>query len=251
LRDLVSVVEQLLPELCERQHFDALASDVFEAGDDLLGLGRYLLAGDTRVNYPVRVSQERELWRALRVVLRNRPPEDIARYQRIFDVAEQILSIAQDVRPSIEGHLGFLATARGQFAFLQTDFGFAVVSEEPVRIRFSSGDVYLELSWAKNVSSSCSFGRESNPSMSFWIDDLLFLHGDERYRFLPEKLVLDTPNAVEQWFGFLAGIVRDYGQDVWRNRRGIFDELAAAQAAKDREYAQENERRSRVGPEMT
>jgi len=251
LRELVSRLEQLLPGLRGSRYADAFANDLFEAVDDLIGLGHFILAGDTRVNYPARVHQDQELWKKLESVLLGRPPEDVQRYQPIFDVARQILLIAQDVETPKEGHLGFLKIVREQFGFLQTDYGFAIVSEEPVSMRFSSGKVYIELAWAKNFSSSCSFGCEPNPSAMFWIDDLLFLYGDERYKSLPEELVLDSQNAIEQWVGFLADAFRRYGHELLSGRGGICNELTVAQEAKDREYIRENERRYNVGSDLT
>lgn len=234
LQELVNRLEQTLPALRAGRDADAFANDLFEAADDLRALGQYLLDGDTRVNYPARVRQEQELWDRLQLLLRARAPEDVRRYQPVFDVAEQVLSIARDVEPPKEGHLGFLAIAREQFGFLQSEYGFAVAREEPVRIRFSSGVIFVELAWAKHVSGSCSFGFESNPSRLFWIDDLLFLHGDERHRSLADELRLDSGDAIEKWLGFLAAIFRRYGHDLLTGQPEMFERLSAAQEARDR-----------------
>ena len=250
LQDIVHQLEQALPTLYNEGQVDDFARDVYGAIDDLLDLGRRLLAADTTTNYPARVQQEQELWAKLKVILRGHASEDAARYRPIFDLAEQLLSIAQGVRPSKEGYLGFLAIVREQFGFLRADYGFAVASEEPVKIRFSSGRIYVELAWAKNVSSSCSFGCESNPDRSFWIDDLLYLHDDKRYKSLPEELALDSQNTVAQWVAFLASVFRQYGHDVLTDRRGIFDELAAAQEARDREYVEQMDRQCGIGSDL-
>jgi hypothetical protein len=247
LQDIVHQLEEVLPALRARHEVDDFAADIFEAVDDLLDLGHRLVAADTRTNYPVRVRQEQELWEGLKRRLSDRAGEQAFRYQPIIELAEQLLAIAEGVRPSKEGHLGFLTIVREQFAFLRADYGFAIVNEEPVKIRFASGEIYVQVAWARSVSSSCTFGCESNRDRSFWIDDLLYLYGDKRYKSLPDELVLDSQNTITQWVAFLASIFRQYGHDILRSRAGIFDELVAAQEARDREYAEEMDRRYRGG----
>ncbi|HEY1528418.1 MAG TPA: hypothetical protein VGH51_19505 [Candidatus Angelobacter sp.] len=242
LQELVSGLESYLPELERQRSSSGFANDVFEAIDDLRHLGHYILEGNTRVDYPVRVGQERELWKTLADLLRKRPAEDQQRYAKIFGEAEQILRFAETIQPSRDGHLGVLRIIRKQFGFLTTDYHFRVAHQKPTGMRFSSGTVYVNLEWAKEYSSSCSFGAESNPTKSFWIDDLLFMHGDERYRTLPEDLALNTERDVENWFKVLADIVKQYGRDVLSNQPGIFEKLAKAQAQRDREYTEEMNR---------
>ncbi|HLJ29457.1 MAG TPA: hypothetical protein VKY85_22300 [Candidatus Angelobacter sp.] len=242
LGKLVSQLEFYLSELESQRSLGTFANDVFEATDDLLHLGRYILAGNTRVNYPARIHQERELWRQLTDLLRKRSPEDQQRYAAIFGMAEQTLRFAETFQPAKDGHLGILRIIRKHFGFLQTDYGFAIVKEEPIGIRFSSGEVFLELEWAKKHNSSCSFGAESSAEQPFWIDDLLFMYGDVRYGTLPADLALHTEADVERWFTFLAGVFKQYGRDVLSNQPGIFDKLAKAQAERDREYVQKMNR---------
>jgi hypothetical protein len=249
LRELISGLESSLLELRE-EHGNAFANDLFSAVEDLVDLGRRILAGDSRVNYPLRVRQEQELWRRLDNMFQIRPSEDMQRYQSVFDTAHQVLLIAEKAETPKDGHLGFLKIVREEFRFLQTDYGFAITSEEPVRIRFSSSRVYVELAWTVDASSSCSFGSTSNPAKRFWTDDLLFLYGDKRYTSL-QDLALDTQNAVRHWIAFLASVFRQYGRDVLSNRRDIFDDLAAAQEARDREYTEDMYRRCGVRSDLT
>jgi hypothetical protein len=243
LQDNVNKMQSYLPELERQRSSNGFANDVFEAADDLRHLARRVLDSDTRVNYPVRAREELELWGKLADLLRNRSVEEQQRYATIFDTAQQILRDVQTVEPPKEGHLGILKTIREQFGFLQIDYRFAVGDEQPTGVRFSSDAVYINLGWATTHSQSCSFGPESNPKMSFWIDDLLFLYGDQKYRTIPQRLELNTESEVERWFRFIADVFRQYGRDVLTNRRGIFEELAKAQAQRDQEYTQEMDHR--------
>jgi hypothetical protein len=243
LQELVSAWESYLPELEHQRYLSGFANDLFEAADDLRHLGSYILEGNTRVDYPARVHQERQLWKTLADLLRNRPAEDQLRYAKMFGEAEQILQFAKTIQPPRDGHLGVLRAIRQQFGFLEMDYGFRVTDESAVGLRFSSGAVYVQLQWAKKYSSSsCWFGPQSDAKHSFWIEDLLFMYGDGRYRTLPEDLGLDTENDVQRWFTFLAGIFKQYGHDVLTNRPGVFEELAKAQGQRGHEYTQEMDR---------
>lgn len=251
LKELVSLLESRLPELERHRSSNGFANDVFEAADDLCHLGQYVLDSDTRVDYPARVRQELELWNTLKDLLQKKSAEDQQRYRVIFETADQILRFAKNVQPPADGHLGVLRVIREQFGFLKTEYGFRATGQSPTGLRFSSGAVYLELAWAKQWSNSCGFGSESDPKKSFWIKDLLFMHDDQRYRTLPDELMLETENAVENWFKFLASIFKQYGRDVLTNQTGIFQRLTGARAEWDREYIQEmNRLYGTSGPEV-
>jgi hypothetical protein len=240
---LLDRLERELHALQDRRQLDGFANDMFEAIDDLLDLGRRLRAGDTKTNYAARVQQEEKLWGKLRAELGKRTAEFAIQYRPVFDASVQLLSLAREVDPSKTGYHDFRAIVTEQFAFLLVNYGFAIVQEEPVKVRFSSGKVFVQLACVRYVSSSCSFGSESDHDRLFWIDDLLYMHGDERYKSLSNEVMLDEPNATEEWFTSLAGMCRQYGHDVFVDRPGIFEKLAMAQKARDAEYSEEAERR--------
>jgi hypothetical protein len=233
--------------LQDRRQLDGFANAMFEAIDDLLDLGRRLRAGDPKTNYAARVQQEEKLWGELRAELGKRPAEFAIQYWPVFDASMQLLALAREVEPSKTGYHDFLAIVKEQFEFLSVNYGFAIVQEEPVKVRFSSGKVFVQLACVRYVRSSCSFGSESDHDRLFWIDDLLYRYGDERYRSLPNEVMLDERNAIEEWFTSLAEMCRQYGHDVFVDRQGIFEELAVAQKARDAEYSEETERR--YGPD--
>jgi hypothetical protein len=146
----------------------------------------------------------------------------------------------ETVRPPKDGHFGFLRSVRDQFVFLEIDFGFSEVNHQSTSIRFSSGSVYMELNHDFQPWSSCEFGPEASEA-HFWIQDLLYLNQDERYKTLPERLELDTEAETESWITFMADIFKRYGSPVLSNRPGIFEELTKAQAARDAAFVREME----------
>ena len=240
LDDLVRQLELSLPELRLRRSENGLRNDLFEAVDDLLHLARHALQGDTQVNYPIRADEEIRLWNALTERM-HKDSDDSQRQQGrpLLEITAQILQIVKNIQPPVDGHLGVLRIIHEDFDFLTADYGFNVTDQEPTRIRFSSGSVYIVLAWANQWDNSCIFGPESEPPNHFWIKDLLFMYGDQRYRTLPDELALNTQTAVENWFRFLAAVFKQYGYPVLTNQPGIFAKLAKAQAEWDLEYTKE------------
>jgi hypothetical protein len=73
----------------------------------------------------------------------------------------------------------------------------------------------------------------------FWIEDLLYLYADPRYRSVPRALSLNSESDVDQWLRFLSGVLRQYGDELLRDEPGAFEQLAHAQSQRDAEYAAE------------
>lgn len=242
LKVLVDELEEMLPRFAARRNEDPLANDCYEAAWYWRDLGRWVIEGNTRVNYPERARSEFMLLAQLREILAKRTPQEQVEFRRVLDAGEELLHIVAAVPLPKDGHLGFLRIAREQFGFL-IELGFNVVNEEPTEIRFSSGSVYLEISHSVNPWLSCSFGEDVPDPQSFWIHDLLYLNGDERYKSLPEQLDLNTEASTAKWFAFLAECFRNYGRPILRNEDGALQKIAGAQAKRDREYAREMELR--------
>jgi hypothetical protein len=240
LQELVDQLDGRLPGFAARRGQDALANDCCEAAWYWRDLGRWVLENNTRVNYPERAKGEFMLLAQLRELLAKRSPQDQDDFRRLLDAGEELLNIVATVQPPKDGHLGFLRIVREQFNFLRLS-GFKTVSEEPTEIRFSSGNIYLELSHSVNPWLSCSFGPDVPNPPSYWIHDLLYLNGDERYRTLPEQLELNSEYATTDWFAFLAECFRKYGRPILNNEEGAVKQIAAAQAKRDGDYVREME----------
>ena len=95
--------------------------------------------------------------------------------------------------------------------------------------------VSLELKWA--TASSLSFALTKDDLHHFWLEDLLYLYHDRRYETVPRSLDLQTERAVESWFEFVAGVLKEYGSEVLTDQSGSWARLAQAQSKRDAEYA--------------
>lgn len=243
LKELVGQLEARLSELERERFLTAFANDVFEAVDYWRNLGRYVLDSNTKVNYPERARNELNLLSKLEGILQKQPPEEQHKYGQLLRTSKELLRSVEQVQPPRDGHLGVLKVIDRYFHFLQTEYNFSIADKQPTGVRFSSGSVYLKLEYIENPPLSCSFGPESEPLRTFWIDDLLFINGDGRYRDLPKELHLGSKQEVERWFAFLADVFKHYGQPVLSNQPNIFSRLAKAQGERDAEYVQEMNRK--------
>ncbi|HEY1902452.1 MAG TPA: hypothetical protein VGG56_08495 [Terracidiphilus sp.] len=79
--------------------------------------------------------------------------------------------------------------------------------------------------------------------MTFGFTTSCYLKNDERYLNLPERLEMKTEAEIAEWFGLIAGILKQYGAHVLKGSPETFEALAEAQAKRDREYGLEMERK--------
>ena len=234
LAENIAALESAASELSAARNEGPLQNDVYEAIDDLCHFGHHALDCDTRVNYPVRAQRELELIQKLRETVSTGTDEECERYLPLLKPAEETLGEIARIPVPTEGHLGVLRIIKRRFAFLFDRYGFATEDEQPTGVRLVSGALVVELGWA--TQSSLSFCISRRGRGDFWVDDLLYLHGDSRYRSVPQTIHLKSESDVDQWFQFISGVLLQYGDELFRDSAGAFDRLAKAQSQRDTEY---------------
>ena len=132
------------------------------------------------------------------------------------------------------GHLGVTKGNPKPLDFLFDQYGFTVADEQSTSMRLTCGAVVVEIAWA--TQSSLSFSMRRGDLGDFWVDDLLCLHGDQRYLSVPQAIHLNTEVDVADWFRFISEILRKYGDELLLDKPGAFDRLAHAQSRRDAEY---------------
>ena len=222
LRDLLARIEP-------RRYSTPLANDVYEAAWYWRDLGQWVLEKNTKVDYPARASEEQLLLNQLRKMSGEELLEKKEEYDSIFEIANEILRAVAETLPLKEGHMGILRFIRTNFAFLETEYGFVVVDQQPLGMKYSSGCVWIDFEHAGRTNQCCTFGPEPRNGGIFWPEDLLFALGDPRYREIQEERLLENTHEVETWFKVLAEIWRNSGRDVLSCRPGVFDRLTTAQ----------------------
>jgi hypothetical protein len=234
LTDNLGILESSLSDLKAERDKSPIQNDLYEAVDYWCSLGQRAVARDTRVNYPARAGGELQLLEKLRDMLHAKHENDWVRYKSLLERAEEFLREIACIPLPTDGHLGVLRFIRSYFDFLFNEYGFTVADEQPTQMRLASGEVTIELGWA--TQSSLSFTLNKTEARHFWIEDVLYLYGDERYRSIPQAIQLNTESEVEEWFRFISSVLRQHGEELLRNNPGAFDQLAAAQTQRDAEY---------------
>jgi hypothetical protein len=214
---------------------------VYEAAVHWRNLGKRAVEQDTRVNYPRRAQEEKAILVRLLTEVNARTAEDVKEYSDVLSIAEKLLDEVATIPASPEGYLGFLDVVKTAFRFLEEEYRFQILREEPTCVRYSTGQVYVELQYSANPIFSCSFGPDDDREVSFWTDDLLYAYGDERYRIIRKQPPLRNRDEVSVWLSDLADIWRQHGHEVLVNSPGIFERLAIAQEKRDKEYTEGNE----------
>lgn len=235
LADNLAVLEASVSELKADRNQGPLHNDIYEAIDDLCHLGRRAVASDTRVDYPARVESDFVLFRKLHDIVSARPAKDRERYLPLLNCAENLLRQIAQVPIPADGHLGVLRAIRSHFDFLFADYGFTCAQQTPTSMHLVCGAVAIELGWA--TQSSLSFSLTRDGSGDFWIEDLLYLHRNQRCQSVPQAIQLNSEADVDAWFQFLSESLRQYGDEQLRDVPGAFKRLAEAQAQRDAEYA--------------
>jgi hypothetical protein len=65
---------------------------------------------------------------------------------------------------------------------------------------------------------------------------LLYLHGDERFRLVPQAIHLNNERDVDDWFELVSEVLHQYGDELLRDKPGAFERLANAQPQRDANY---------------
>lgn len=240
LQDQVTLLDRSLPFLELLRGSSAFANDIYEGAVYWRNLGKRALESDARVNYTKLAQEEKVNLARLSVRLSGQVATEarsFKEYAEVLAIADKVLDEVATIPPSEGGYLGFLAVVKSEFKFLQDNYAFRIRVQEPTCIRYSSDSVYIEFQSSMDPILSCSFGPDDDRNLSYWVDDLLYLYGDERYRFIRKTPPLRTRDEVHAWFLSLADIWKQYGDEVLTNSPEVFERLAVAQASRDEELA--------------
>lgn len=240
LQDHVTLLDRSLPFLELLRGSSAFANDLFEGAVYWRNLGKRALESDARVNYPKLAQEEKANLARLSARLSEQVTTEgksLKEYAEVLAIADRLLGEVATIPLSEVGYLGFLAVVRSEFRFLQDKYTLRIRTQEPTCIRYSSDSVYIEFQPSMDPILSCSFGPDDDRNLSFWVDDLLYLYGDERYRLIRKNPPFHTRDDVHVWFVLLADIWKQYGDEVLTNGPGVFERMAVAQASRDEELA--------------
>src|ERR1700753_2703108 len=126
LAENLARLDQDLARLEKSRDSDPFVNDVYEAAWYWRDLGRWVLEGDTKVNYAARASEELAPLSRLESMLVKRTSEEASLYPSLFPTARQVLSEVAMTVPPQDGHLGILRIIRNNCDFLVSAFHFEI-----------------------------------------------------------------------------------------------------------------------------
>jgi hypothetical protein len=215
--------------LLERNRYSSpIANDAYEAVAYWCVLGNWVATGNTKVNYPARVTEEQQLLELLETHFDSLASNERDIYSSIFAVGRTVLMEIAKTEVPEDGHLGVLRVISSNFGFLEGIYGLSVMVREPTYMKYSSGLVWINLSYAERSSLCCTFGQDSADGSTFWTEDLLFMYSDLRYQEVQADGEFRDIAELSDWFKFLASVWRTYGRDVLTNAPGVFERLSVA-----------------------
>ena len=123
---------------------------------------------------------------------------------------------------------------RDTFAFLETEFGMAPDPNPVDRFHYASDRIVLKLSLADHHSSNVVFWRPPDRNNVHWLEDVLFtLIGCIDWLGLPEGEEFRSPTDIQDWFDFVADVLRTHAADVLAAEPGSWERLDEVTAERD------------------
>ena len=220
-----------------------LANDMFEAAADWADFGRMQIEKPEEENWDLtgRMRQEEELIASLRDYYGKQMYEN-PDYATVMEIGAYLIETCKYRKIHPDGWNGILRVLRDTFAFLTSEFGLKSGSDFDGAYEYRSERVGVSLGLPYRIHSSCYVKKISDPSLSFELEDLLFMGGVSTSLALPPGQEFTTEADVQAWFTTVADILRRHGSDVLADRPGAFERLAQASAERDRLHTEECER---------
>jgi hypothetical protein len=229
LQNYINNISSQIADLKNRPLLDAFTDDLYDAVSYWLQLSQWLIEDNTKIDYNARASEELLLLEQLENTLSTLPLNEQRQYYALLALSKQVLSTIAQIQMPPNGHMGVLKIIKDRFFFLQNEYGFTISKCTPLGIKYSSGEVYVDIEFAENSSLCCTFGPERNMDQVFWPEDLLYLYKSKEYELFENEQRLNNVDELERRFDLIAGVLHQYGYEVLRNELGIFERLQRAQ----------------------
>jgi hypothetical protein len=143
-----------------------------------------------------------------------------------------------------EGHLGFRRYVFANFLFLEKRYGFQVIETTPIRVRYASSELFMDITHAPEAPElSLELGRlgtveDNKPSFS--LDDLTYWAG-LGLRFDYARFDLESKDGLEGFVATAAQFLQQHADPILRNESSSFHSLLAKQAERERHLSDETE----------
>jgi hypothetical protein len=222
--------------------------DLDHTVSDLVSIGRRTLEKPTQFDYAKIVPQYLEDIDRLEAKLDtlNVPDWERNNYRTYLGECRRVWEKMKQLKTTPDGHLGFRGTVLRSFEFLQVDYHFLVVDTTPIKVRFESKVVYLELFYSPDAPVlSFTIGRiGTDPDGTLVLDDIFYVANHE-ISFDYSKFDLQTEKGVVSFIWQAADLVRNNAEGLLRGDPSAFRLLEDMAAERERRYVEEADKKHR------
>jgi hypothetical protein len=215
---------------------------------DLASLGKRTLEKPAQFDYAKIVPQYLEDIDRLEAKLDtlNVPDWEKNNYRTYLGECRRVLEKMKKLKTPPDGHLGFRGTVLSSFQFLQVDYHFLVVDATPIKVRFESKVVYVELLYSPDAPMlSFTIGRKGkDPDGTFVLDDIFYLANYE-ISFDYSKFDLQTEEGVVSFIWQAGNLVRNNAEGLLRGDPSAFRLLEDMAGERERRYVEEADKKQR------
>jgi hypothetical protein len=218
--------------------------DLDHAVSSLASVGKRALEGDTRADWPAIVPEYLADLNAVErnVVAAAVPVERKRKYEAYISECRSVWQKISLLPVPADGHLGFRKYVLSNFRFLEELHEFHVTESSPIKVRYESNHVFVELNFSPRAPElTFEFGnltKADKPPKSFSLDDLAYWAG-VGLRFDYDRFQLDSSVNLAEFIESVARFVERHGWSVLSNNPHSRDFLAAKQAERERRIAEE------------
>jgi hypothetical protein len=183
----------------------------------------------------------------IQVELENAPLGDFDRqaYSSYLAECRHLLNSLSSLPVAPEGHLGFTGSALQAFSFLVDEYGFKVGETSPIRVHFTTGEMFLSVEHSPECPmNSILVARRTGdrtPASGFILDDFAYV-GGLGVLFDYEVFDLLNPVGILKFLQAAATLIRRYGGSLLSGDPEAFKEFQSKAEERERLYVENMER---------
>lgn len=209
----------------------------------LLGLGNEAVEEDTRIDWPRVVPEYLADLEAIEKNVDALPisEEQKEKYQGYVSECRAVLEKMCSLPVPSEGHLGFRKQVLSSFRFLEDAYGFRVTEATPIKVRYESPDLFVELEYSPECP-ELAFGLGEltdveSSSHLFSLDDFLYWAGLGSF-FNYSRFDLQSRDGVAAFVMWAAQLIKDHAGPVLQNEPSAFRMMVAKQREREQGLAE-------------
>jgi hypothetical protein len=212
--------------------------DLNYAATRLSSLGMSALEGDTKIDWPAIVPENLADLETIQKDVEALPvsEEQKEKYRAYISESRAVWEKMRSLPVASDGHLGFRKQVLSSFRFLADVYGFRLVDSTPIKVRYESPGLFVELEYSPECP-ELTFGlgnlaKAESSSHLFSLDDFFYWSGLGSF-FDYGRFDLQSRDGVAALLTWAAQLIRDHAGPVLRNESGAFQLLVVKQRERE------------------